>query len=118
MYNQMFVTTSNIFCNAAQQQATLWRSKTVRGGPAMKIKIVGTFAALILAAGTAWAADPPQTPPKTTIPGTGGYGWGSGPPQTPPNTPPASGGSVGVQYPPDRGPTTTTCRRNGVVVPC
>jgi hypothetical protein len=38
------------------------------------------LALLMLATGVAQAADPPQTPQKTTIPGTGGYGWGSGPP--------------------------------------
>jgi hypothetical protein len=67
--------------------------------------------------GTAFAEDPPQSPPKQTIPGTGGYVWGSGPPAAPNNMPPNQGGSVGVQYPPDR-PTTVRCSRNGVQVPC
>ena len=83
----------------------------------MKRGFTSVLATLILVAGTAWAADPPQTPPKTAQPGTGGYGWRSRPPETPPNKPPAMGGSAGVQYPPDK-PTTATCRRNGVVVPC
>ena len=67
---------------------------------------------------TAQAEDPPQSPQKFTLPGTGGYGWGSGTPQPPAPAAPAMGASVGVQYPPDKGPTTVTCTRNGVRVPC
>jgi hypothetical protein len=80
--------------------------------------ILISVAALLAVINPLSAADPPQTPEKKTVPGTGGYIWGSGPPQAPPNTPPASGGSIGVQYPPDRGPTRTNCTRNGVRVPC
>ena len=82
------------------------------------MKIATTIAlALVLAAGAANAGDPPKTPEKKTIPGTGGYGWGSGPPPAPNNMRPNQGGSVGVQYRPDR-PTTVRCTRDGKPVSC
>jgi hypothetical protein len=77
--------------------------------------------ALVLAtAGTisaAMAGDIPQSPPKTTVPHTGGYVWESGPPAAPNNRPPNQGMSVGGQYPPDRA-TVVHCHRDGVEVPC
>jgi hypothetical protein len=60
----------------------------------------------------------PQTPEKTTVPGTGGYMWRSGPPDVPNNMRPNSGGSLGVQFPPDKGPTRGSCTNNGRQVPC
>ncbi len=81
------------------------------------MKLAVSTLILISLSGVAWAEDPPQTPEKKTIPGTGGYGWGSGPPQSPPNTPPATGGSLGVQYPPNT-ETKIRCTRDGHEVPC
>jgi hypothetical protein len=82
------------------------------------MKAVMSFAMiLMLGVGSACAGDPPQTPEKKTVPGTGGYVWGSGAPQSPNNVAPATGGSLGVQYPPDR-PTTVRCSRDGKPVPC
>lgn len=72
---------------------------------------------LIAYATAASAGDVPQTPPKTTIPGTGGYGWVSGPPAAPNNMKPNTGGSVGFQYPPDK-PTNVRCSRDGKPVSC
>jgi hypothetical protein len=83
----------------------------------VKVAIIALTASLLYCSAL-MAADTPSSPPKHTIPGTGGYIWGSGPPATPHNTPPASGGSIGVQYPSDKGPTKTRCTRNGVEVPC
>ena len=79
-----------------------------------------TIAASVLAimyVARASAGDIPQTPPKTTIPGTGGYLWKSDPPPAPNNMKPNMGGSIGVQYPPDR-PTTIKCSRDGKPVAC
>jgi len=63
--------------------------------------------------------DPVPTQPQTyAVPYTNGYGTASPPLGGPQNSPPNSGGSVGVRYPPAPPPTTSSCTRNGVAVPC
>ena len=54
----------------------------------MRLKFALVISSFAL--GPAFAEDPPQTPPKQTIPDTGGYLWGSGPPAAPRNMPPKS----------------------------
>jgi hypothetical protein len=81
----------------------------------MKATLVTVLGSLVFVT-AAWAGDPPTSPEKKPVPGTGGSMWYSGAPDGGRRAP-NMGGSVGGTFPPQP-ETKVNCSRNGKPVPC